>query len=257
MSLFPLKPENPPKGGLVWIIPSTWPMAEKDLRTQPIEGSWRSGQGHSGVVAGVKSGFSQTPAAGGLAWRSSFTRALAACYYNPGPVPRPQGHVRVMKSSQLRLRGEGGAPSALAGGPSPAAQKRALATTQTPGETRGKSSRKHPDIDQAAQGWGNRFPACGGQPLSGHQHYGSGPPGTGPPDLSHFTLGTCHEVGLQSATSVSSVVPLNKPLVGPGQDWRIGEGRTGASQAWFGQGVRHLRGTAWPLAASLPVERLH
>lgn len=52
--------------------------------------------------------------------------------YNPGPVPRPLGHLRAMKSSQLPLQLASKAGNRLAGGPSPAGRKRALPATPAP-----------------------------------------------------------------------------------------------------------------------------
>lgn len=52
--------------------------------------------------------------------------------YNPGPVPRPLGHLRAMKSSQLPLQPASKAGNRLAGGPSPAGRKRALPATPAP-----------------------------------------------------------------------------------------------------------------------------
>lgn len=138
----------------------------------------------------------------------------------PALFPGPLGHLRVMKSSQLLLRGAWGAPptttSVRAGPrPNPRRPEKCTRCKSDAQGTLGNSSLRQPDIDQAARGAGRgqihtQFrTAAGWAPASCFWASWDGPP-----DLSHFTLGRSPKDGLQPAASVSSAVLL-KPLLPP------------------------------------------
>ena len=138
----------------------------------------------------------------------------------PALFPGPQGHLRVMKSSQLLLRGAGGTtPTNLRARwrwrPIPRRPETCTRCKSDAQGTRGNPSLRQPDIDQAARGGGRGQihtrcrTAAGWAPASCFWASWDGPP-----DLSHFTLGRSPKDGLQPAASVSSAVLL-KPLPPP------------------------------------------
>lgn len=74
------------------------------LTLRPLRGLGEVGRGTQGVFAGDKSDFQKIIRQEVQSDAVLSHLLLPPCEYNPGPVPRPHGHLRVMKSSQLRLQ---------------------------------------------------------------------------------------------------------------------------------------------------------